>query len=181
MYDLKEKINLDLKVEEISQEMVNENNEIQSKDNINEPIRTNKFIVKGEEKLILKKMVIDELGILTFIKNGFTPDNECYYNNKELVLKIECPEGVELTAKRKRNKNKMANYNIAIEVNGIKNEEKPIEGVTYIKRKKYGNYYALIPFTVDNYTLGERIEEKPQNGWKIFKFPLSKEVADEDD
>lgn len=35
---------------------------------------SSKLIFKGEEKLVLQKMVIDELGISSFIKNDFTPD-----------------------------------------------------------------------------------------------------------
>ena len=198
MYDFKEKINLDLEEvkqenkENKSQDTTKENNEIneenkeplEKKEIEKEKIEKNMeslneyksyLVFKGDEKLVLKKMVIDELGVASFIKNGFNPDYECYYNKKELVLKIECPEGVELNAKRRRNKNKnISSYLFAIEVTGKKNEDKPLEETTYIKKKQFGNYYLLIPFEDDNYTLGEKTEEEPKNGWKIFKFALSK-------
>lgn len=198
MYDFKEKINLDLEEvkqenkENKSQEVTKENNEmndenkeaIEKKETENPIVEKNTeylneyksyLIFKGDEKLVLKKMVIDELGVASFIKNGFNPDYECYYNKKELVLKIECPEGVELTAKRKRNKSKnISSYLFAIEVTGKKNEDKPLEETTYIKKKQFGNYYLLIPFEDDNYTLGEKTEEEPKNGWKTFKFALSR-------
>ena len=50
---------------------------------------SSKLIFKGEEELVLQKMVIDELGISSFIKNDFNPDYEMYYNEKELILTIE--------------------------------------------------------------------------------------------
>lgn len=120
-------------------------------------------------------MVIDELGVASFIKNGFNPDYECYYTKKELILNIECPEGVELTAKRRRNKdNNNPSYLFAIEITGSKKEDKPLDDATYIRKKEYGDYYLLIPFEDQNYMIGEKKEEEPKNGWKTFKFSLSK-------
>ena len=40
----------------------------------------------GEKKLSLKKMVIDELGISSFINNDFIPNHEMYYTDKELII-----------------------------------------------------------------------------------------------
>ena len=85
---------------------------------------------------------------------------------------IECPEGVKITAKRKRNKS--GNYPYGIEINGEKMEEKKIENVTYLKTKTYGKFYSLIPFTNNDYALEKGTEEEPKNGWKIFKFPISR-------
>ena len=138
---------------------------------------SSRLIFKGEEKLLLQKMVIDELGISSFIKNDFNPDYEVYYNEKELILTIECPEGVTLTAKRKRNKN--GEYPFGIEIKGEKVEAKA-ENVKYIKVKQCGKFYALIPFTDNYYFLDKGIEEEPKNGWKTFRFKLSK-VEDDDD
>ena len=119
-------------------------------------------------------MVIDELGVFSFIKNGFNPDYECYYNKKELVINIECPDGVQLNAKRKRNRNLYGGYLFAVEITGQKVEDKRLDDYTYIKKKDSGDYYLLIPFSDDNYTLGEKTEEEPKNGWKTFKFTLHK-------
>jgi hypothetical protein len=131
-----------------------------------------KLIYKGKEKLILQKMVIDELGITSFIKNDFNPDYEMYYNKNELVIIIECPEGVKLSAKRKRNKG--GDYPFGIEIIGEKIEEKKIEDVKYMKTKTSGKFYALIPFTDNEYALGKGREEESKNGWKKFIFPLVK-------
>ena len=139
-----------------------------------------KLTYKGEEQLVLQKMVIDELGISSFIKNDFTLDYEIYYNEKELIINIECPEGIKLSVKRKINKNKNTNYQVCIEIIGEKTEEKKKENVNYIKSKQFGKFYALIPFTGSNYYLGKGSEEEPRNGWKLFKFPLSK-IEDEDE
>ena len=141
---------------------------------------SSKLIFKGEEKLILQKMVIDELGISSFIKNDFSPDYEMYYNDKELIINIECPEGMTLSAKRKKNKNKRTDYPFCIEIIGEKTEEKKKENFNYIKSKQFGKYYALIPFTDNDYVIEKGSEEEPKNGWKTFKFPLSK-IEDEDD
>jgi hypothetical protein len=197
MYDLKEKVDFTLEEttndNKIINEKKNESNdnkeendlgEEDSEDNvkeeklqikdINSNIYLSKLVLKSEVKLILKKMVIDELGVFSFIKNGFNPDYECYYNKKELVINIECPDGVQLNAKRKRNRNQYGGYLFAIEITGQKVEDKVIEDYTYIKKKDSGDYYALIPFSDDNYTLGEKTEEEPKNGWKTFKFALHK-------
>ena len=48
-------------------------------------------------------MVIDELGILRFIKNDINSDYEIYCNEKELELAIECFNDTTLIFKRKRN------------------------------------------------------------------------------
>ena len=199
MYDTKEKV--DFNLEEINNNEIQtnndkNNNEINNNyednelevnninansDNLNEEkkqtiekVYSTKLIFKGESKLILKKMVIDELGVFSFIKNGFNPDYECLYNKKELVINIECPDGVQLNAKRKRNRNPYGGYLFAIEITGQKVEDKAIEDYTYIKKKDSGDYYLLIPFSDDNYTLGEKSEEEPKNGWKTFKFALHK-------
>ena len=199
MYDTKEKV--DFNLEEINNNEIQTNNDKNNNEinnnyednelevnNINansenlneekkqiiEKVYSTKLIFKGESKLILKKMVIDELGVFSFIKNGFNPDYECYYNKKELVINIECPDGVQLNAKRKRNRNPYGGYLFAIEITGQKVEDKAIEDYTYIKKKDSGDYYLLIPFSDDNYTLGEKSEEEPKNGWKTFKFALHK-------
>jgi hypothetical protein len=197
MYDLKEKVDFTLEEttndNKIINEKKNESNdnkeendlgEEDSEDNvkeeklqikdINSNIYLSKLVLKSEVKLILKKMVIDELGVFSFIKNGFNPDYECYYNKKELVINIECPDGVQLNAKRKRNRNQYGGYLFAIEITGQKVEDKVMEDYTYIKKKDSGDYYVLIPFSDDNYTLGEKTEEEPKNGWKTFKFALHK-------
>ena len=138
---------------------------------------SSKLIFKGEEQLVLQKMVIDELGISSFIKNDFNPDYEMYYNEKELILTIEWPEGVKLSAKRKRNKN--GEYPFGIEIKGEKVETK-VENVKYIKSKQCGKFYALIPFPDNDYSLEKGTEEEPKNGWKTFRFKLSK-IEDDDD
>ena len=165
--DIEEK-NIIIKIEK------NEKNEIKNINNINENLikYKSKLIYKGKEKLILQKMVIDELGITSFIKNDFNPDYEMYYNEKELVIIIECPEGVKLSAKRKRNKG--GDYPFGIEIIGEKIEDKKIENVKYIKTKTSGKFYALIPFTDNEYALEKGTEEEPKNGWKKFIFPISK-------
>ena len=133
-----------------------------------------KLVYKGKENLILQKMVIDELGISSFIKNDFTPDYECYYDDKYLTLTIESPEGVILTAKRKHNKN--SDYPFCIEVNGEKKEEKKKDNVRYLKYKTCGKYYSIIPFQDMSSSLGPIEEEEPRNGWKTFKFPIIKNI-----
>jgi hypothetical protein len=197
MYDLKEKVDFTLEETTNDNKIINEKNnesndnkeendlgEEDSEDNvkeeklqikdINSNIYLSKLVLKSEVKLILKKMVIDELGVFSFIKNGFNPDYECYYNKKELVINIECPDGVQLNAKRKKNRNQFGGYLFAIEITGQKVEDKVMEDYTYIKKKESGDYYVLIPFSDDNYTLGEKTEEEPKNGWKTFKFALHK-------
>ena len=158
MYDLKEKVEFNLEETNNENKIINDqknelnnnivdNNfgEVYNEDNLNEEkmeikennsnIYLNKLILKSEVKLVLKKMVIDELGVFSFIKNGFNPDYECYYNKKELVINIECPEGVQLNAKRKRNRNQYGGYLFAIEITGQKSEDKAMEDFTYIKKK----------------------------------------------
>lgn len=61
-----------------------------------------------------------------------------------------------------------------IEVTGKKEETKKLEDVTYIREKSFGDYNTIISFPDDNFALGDKIEEEPTNGWKTFKFALSK-------
>jgi hypothetical protein len=131
----------------------------------------------GEEKLSLQKMVIDELGISSFIHNDFTPNLEMYYNDQELTINVECPEGTQVTAKRKKNKNPQ--YPFCIEINAEKIEESKKENVTYIKNKLSGKFHALIPFSNIDYSIGKGTENKISNGWKSFVFPLAK-IEDDD-
>ena len=132
-----------------------------------------------EEKLSLQKMVIDELGISSFINNDFVPNHEMYYNDKELIINIESPEGTELSVKRKKNK-KSQDYPYCIEITAEKKEEPKKENVTYIKAKQFGKFHTLIPFSNGNYSIGKgEVDEKSIVGWKTFKFPLIKVEDDE--
>ena len=138
-----------------------------------------KLKYEGKEKLSLQKMVIDELGISSFINNDFIPNHEMYYNDKELVINIESPEGTILTVKRNKNK-KSQEFPYCIEINAEKKEETKKDNVKYIKTKQFGRFHTLIPFTDGNYSIGKgEIDEKSINGWKSFKFPLTK-VEDDD-
>ena len=104
----------------------------------------------------------NKFGINSSIKNDFNPDYEIYYNEKELIINIECPEGVKLFAKRKRNKS--SEYPYAIEITGEKKEEKKIENAKYLKTKSFGKFYALIPFTDNDLALEKGTEEELKNG-----------------
>ena len=134
---------------------------------------------EGKEKLSLQKMVIDELGISSFINNDFVPNHEMYYNDNELIINIESPEGTQLSVKRKKNKNSQ-DYPYCIEITAEKKEEQKKENVTYIKTKQYGKFHTLIPFSNGNYSIGKgEVDEKAITGWKTFKFPLTKVEDDE--
>ena len=138
-----------------------------------------KLKYEGKEKLSLQKMVIDELGISSFINNDFVPNYEMYYNDKELIINIESPEGTSLTAKRKKNK-KGAEYPYCIELTAEKKEEPKKDNVTYIRAKQFGKFHTLIPFSDINYSIGQgKLDEKSTNGWQSFQFPLIK-VEDDD-
>ena len=160
-----------------------EKNEIKNEFNLIDPKfikSTCKLKYKGEHKLSLQKMVIDELGISSFINNDFIPNLEMYYTDSELIINIECPDGTKLSAKRKRNKNKSQDYPYCIEITAEKEEEPKKENVTYIRTKQFGKFHTLIPFSNNDYSIGKGEEkEKSKNGWRSFKFPLSK-VEDDD-
>ena len=68
-------------------------------------------------------MLIDELGISSFINNDFFHNHEMYYTDKELIINIECPNGTKIMAKRKRNKTKIIDYPYCIELIAEKQEE----------------------------------------------------------
>ena len=62
----------------------------------------------------------------------------------------------------------------------LKNKKNQKKDVTYIKTKQFGKFHSIIPFSNNDYSLGKGEEdEKPVNGWKSFRFPLSK-VEDDD-
>ena len=125
-------------------------------------------------------MVIDELGISSFINNDFIPNHEMYYTDKELIINIECPNGTKIMEKRKRNKTKINDYPYCIEIIAEKEEEPKKKDVTYIKTKQFGKFHSIIPFSNNDYSLGKGEEdEKSVDGWKTFRFPLYK-VEDDD-
>ena len=168
-------------------ENIDENNEEKNMNNIESDLINSKYVnicklkYSGNEKLSLQKMVIDELGVCSFITNDFIPDFEMYYNDSELIINIECPEGTVVSAKRKRNKDENQNYPFAIEIKEEREEEPKKENVTYIKNKKSGKFYALIPFKNHNFSIAKGEEcEKSKDGWKSFRFPLSKVEDDSD-
>ena len=192
MFDLNG--NVDLKLSEVKEKDENNKNEINNNDKTNEikNFEESKLIDKkfikysyklkyiGEEKLSLQKMVIDELGISSFIHNDFTPNLEMYYNEQELTINIECPEGTEIVVKRRRNKNENTEYPFCIEIIAEKAEETKKENVTYIKNKQSGKFRSIIPFSNSNYSIGKGKDSNLSNGWKTFIFPLSK-IEDDDD
>ena len=140
---------------------------------------SSKLKYEGKEKLSLQKMVIDELGISSFINNDFVPNHEMYYTDKELIINIESPEGTTLAVKRKKNKTGQ-DYPYCIEITAEKKEEPKKENVTYIKTKQFGKFHTLIPFSNVNYSIGRgEVDEKSVVGWKTFKFPLTKVEDDE--
>ena len=121
--------------------------------------------------------VYDKKILASFIHNDFTPNLEMYYNDQELTINVECPEGTQVTAKRKKSKN--SQYPFCIEINAEKIEESKKENVTYIKNKQSGKFHALIPFSNIDYSIGKGTENKTSNGWKSFVFPLAKNEDDD--
>lgn len=188
--EVKEKDENNKDVQKDKNEITNNNkvDEIKNVENFEEFKLIDKKFIKysyklkyiGEEKLSLQKMVIDELGISSFIHNDFTPNLEMYYNEQELTINIECPEGTVITAKRKKNKNKNMEYPFCIEISAEKAEETKKENVTYIKNKQSGKFRSIIPFSNSNYSIGKGKESNLSNGWKTFIFPLAK-IEDDDD
>lgn len=181
MKDYKQKRNKN----EIPNNILNDDNKLIDKNEFN--LIDKKFVKNicklkytGEEKLSLQKLVIDELGISSFINNDFTTNYEMYYNDKELIINIECPDGMKVTLKRKKNRGTNKEYPYCIEISAEKEEEPKIEGVTYIQNRQYGKFHKLIPFSNSNYSLGKIEEDKnPKNGWKSFKVPLN-QIEDDD-
>lgn len=187
LIEVKENDDKKTNYEKNKNEIIDENNEEKNMNNIESDLINSKYVnicklkYSGNEKLSLQKMVIDELGVCSFITNDFIPDFEMYYNDSELIINIECPEGTVVSAKRKRNKDENQNYPFAIEIKEEREEEPKKENVTYIKNKKSGKFYALIPFKNHNFSIAKGEEcEKSKDGWKSFRFPLSKVEDDSD-
>ena len=137
-----------------------------------------KLKYEGKEKLSLQKMVIDELAISSFINNDFIPNYEMYYNDKELIINIENPEGTNISVKRKKNK-KIQDYLQCIEITAERKEEPKRDNVTYTRKKEFGKFHTLIPFTNRNYSIGKGEIDEKSNGLTRIKFPLTKIEDDE--
>ena len=71
-----------------------------------------------------------------------------YYNDKELIINIEYPEGMTLSAKRKKNKNKRTDYPFCIEIIGEKTEEKKKKIVIILNLNNLGNIMPLFPLLI---------------------------------
>ena len=160
----------------------NENVEIEEDEEIffqNLIVQKNNLQYKGENEINLRKFIIDELGSSSFVKNGFNPEYECYYDKNELVINIDC-SGEDTVLKAKRIKNKGDGPDYYIEITGerkcTKKEEKDI---VYIKEREIGNLYLLIPFYNKKLVIGKPKKEDVVNGIQTFRFPLE-EIDDED-
>ena len=138
-----------------------------------------KFKCIGKEEITLKKFVIDELGISNFVKNGFNPDYHCYYTDNEFVVRVECPgNGVKLTGKRRRNRNRngIDSPLYYIEINGERKETLAEEEkiVKFEKERKNGTFYLLIPFYNEEYALEKCTSEELKKRSSTFRFHLAK-------
>ena len=169
MFDLNKDINFELNENELTKDS-EENNEFNEK-----LIKYNSCLkFETENDIELKKFVIDELGGSSFVRNGFNPDYEFYYNDKELILKIDCPgDEVTLEAKRKKNKDRNIDIDYYIEITGERKDVKT-EGdkITYIKKRDTGKLYLLTAFSNNQYSVGKLKSNEKQNGIQTFVFPL---------
>ena len=95
IFELKPEIELDLNEEKNT---IIEENEI----NIYKNLIKYKTFLKyyGEINIKLKQIIKDDLGLISFLKNGFVSEYECYWTNKELVTKIDCTEDSKIKAKK---------------------------------------------------------------------------------
>lgn len=132
-----------------------------------------KIILKyeGEINIKLKQFIKDDLGLISFIKNGFIPEYECYYTNKEFVIKIDCTGESNISAKNIQNEGEIP----IIEITGERKRNHIKEkDVNYLITRESGKFDFYIPFTNPNATLGSLLKEEVSNGIKTFIFSVVK-------
>lgn len=129
-----------------------------------------KIILKfvGDKNIYLKDLFTIQYGEYSFIKEEYQPKYECYYDRKELVIKIDCcGEGMKYKAKKM--KNNTYEYNIQIEGEKQNIENKDIK---YIKKKENGPCCFFITFKNEKLYIENLINNKIINGIQYFIFSL---------
>ena len=160
--------NLEMELMEITQnddcmkENNKANNDIIDKNDKEKEIKNNEFNLidpkfikyscklkyNGEKKLSLKKMVIDELGISSFINNDFIPNHEMYCTDKELIINIECPNGTKITVKKKRIKIKSMIIYFALKLLLKKRKNQKKKMLHILKLSNLVNFILLFLFLI---------------------------------
>ena len=164
IFELKPEIELDLNEE---QNTIIEENEIKIYKNL---IKYKTFLKYNEEiNIKLKQFIKDDFGLISFFKNGFIPEYECYCTNKELVIKIDCTEDSKIKAQKIEYKGEYQSIEIIGERKRNQIKEKDIN---YIINRESGKYHFLIPFIKPRTALGELIKEDIFNGIKTFIFSI---------
>ena len=119
-------------------EYINEN-DFYSNDDI---IRERRLKLKYNRDIVLKKCYIDELGFSNLRSNGFNPYYNYYKKNNKIIIRVETPGNINLTASYKYSDN----Y-VIVEIKGTKKKDKEpilIEDNLFNSRE-YGDFRIEIP------------------------------------
>ena len=117
----------------------------------------------------LKKCLIDELGFSNLKGNGFEPTYNCYKKGNKIIVRVEVPGNMNLTASLEHN----SSYNI-IRVNGNKKKDKdPQKNEDMIfTNREFGKFSFDIPLNPEDCVKNAEPIIKEKKGLVMIEFEL---------
>ena len=162
---------------EVSKEIIENNGDkIELKDfenidnNIDKIIKLNK-----NDKIILKRCLIDELGFSNLKNNGFEPTYNYYKKDDSIIIRVESPGNCSIKCKTIYS----GEYTI-IRIFGEKNndiEPQKLEDNLFTNRE-FGPYYLDVPLKTEDYFIQKKkpsVEQKKGLSILTFKLDMNQE------
>ncbi len=162
---------------EVSKEIIENNGDkIELKDfenidnNIDKIIKLNK-----NDKITLKRCLIDELGFSNLKNNGFEPTYNYYKKDDSIIIRVESPGNCSIKCKTIYS----GEYTI-IRIFGEKNndiEPQKLEDNLFTNRE-FGPYYLDVPLKTEDYFIQKKkpsVEQKKGLSILTFKLDMNQE------
>ena len=142
--------------------------------------------LKGDNEIILKKCLIDELGFSNFKANGFEPKYNIFCKDDKIIVRVEAPGNCTIQSKIEY----QGEYNI-IKLTGEKIKDKEPENLekNIFNIRELGKYVLEIPLKIGEYRLkGKKPNQNFVRGVYILEYELDtfdaatemNEIPDED-
>ena len=152
---------------EISPEIIEQKEEIIFDESNKELIKLNK-----PEKIVLKKCLIDELGLAYLKSNGFEPKYNYFQKDDSIIIRVEAPGNCNM----KYSIENIGEYNI-IKLYGTKNKDKEPEKLSdnIYNCREFGDYFVNIPLKVEDYLIkNQEYKIDKKNGIFFIEVKIDK-------
>ena len=135
---------------------------------------TDKIKIKKPEKLVLKRCLINELGISNLKANGFEPTYNYYIKDNKIILRVEAPGNCDISS--------LLDYTgefTYISIEGEKRKDKEPEKLedNLINKREIGKFSFKIPIEAKKYIIKNKPPDiKKLNGIFILSFDLEEAI-----